>query len=83
MARCQLRIYDGPSDHPSPALDDYPYPNGRRNITLSVGDVLPVLIDAIESGRTWLGDFLDDDITISTDLYEVLLAYQHFRRPVA
>ena len=25
----------------------------------------------------------DDDITISTDLYEVLLAYQHFRRPSA
>ena len=26
---------------------------------------------------------LDDEITISTDLYEVLLAYQHFRRPSA
>ena len=81
MARCQLRIYDGPTDQPVSSLDDYP--TGRRNITLSVGDVLPLLADAAESGRTWLGDFKDDDITISTDLYEVLLAYQHFRRPGA
>jgi hypothetical protein len=30
-----------------------------------------------------LDDFRDDEITISSDLYEVILAYQHFRRPSA
>jgi hypothetical protein len=41
------------------------------------------LADAINSQRTWLNDFEEDDVTISSDLYEVILAYQHFRRPVA
>jgi hypothetical protein len=50
---------------------------------VSVGEVLPLLADAVGSQRTWLKDFDDDEITISTDLYEVLLAYQHYRRPSA
>ena len=41
--------------------------------------MLPLLADAVASQRTWLSDFEDDDITISADLYEVLLAYQYFR----
>jgi hypothetical protein len=40
-------------------------------------------MDAVHSGRTWLSDFEDDEVTLSTDLYEVILAYQHFRRPSA
>jgi hypothetical protein len=48
-----------------------------------MGDVLPLLADAIEHRRNWLSDFEEDEITVSTDLYEVLLAYQHFRRPSA
>ena len=39
--------------------------------------------DAIASRRTWLQDFENDEITISADLYEVLLAYRYFRRPSA
>jgi len=45
--------------------------------------VLPLLADAVRSERTWLRDFHDDEITISMDLYEVILAYQHYRRPPA
>jgi hypothetical protein len=37
----------------------------------------------VRNERTWLRDFEDDQITISTDLYEVILAYQHYRRPSA
>ena len=36
-----------------------------------------------KTDRAWLRDFEDDQITISSDLYEVILAYQHFRRPSA
>jgi hypothetical protein len=42
-----------------------------------------LLADAVRSERTWLQDFENDEVTISTDLYEVILAYQHFRRPSA
>jgi hypothetical protein len=48
-----------------------------------VGEVLPILADALLARRAWLQDFEDDEITISSDLYEVMLAYQHFRRPSA
>jgi hypothetical protein len=41
------------------------------------------LAEAVRSQRTWLADFANDEVTISADLYEVLMAYQHFRRPVA
>ena len=78
-----LRIYRGPDDsEPAPA------PTARmsddnRSVTTTAAQLLPLLADAISSQRTWLADFADDEITVSSDLYEVLMAYQHFRRPVA
>ena len=44
-------------------------------------EIMPLLADAVQSQRTWLRDFADDEVTISMDLYEVILAYQHYRRP--
>ena len=35
---------------------------------------LPLLADAVASDRTWLSDFADDDITITSDLFDVLQA---------
>ena len=58
-------------------------PASQNTVTVSLGEVLPLLADAVASQRTWLGDFEDDEITISADLYEVLLAYQYFRNPAA
>jgi hypothetical protein len=78
MAR-QLRIYRGPEQTPTRTAST----TRQNNVTVSVGEVLPLLADAVASQRTWLGDFKDDDITISADLYEVLLAYQYFRSPAA
>jgi hypothetical protein len=45
--------------------------------------VLPLLADAVASNRTWITDFADDEIEISSDLNDVLQAYRHFRRPGA
>ena len=53
----------------------------RNTVSLPLGEVLPLLMEAVKNRRQWVGDFFDDEITISSDLYEVLLAYQHFRRP--
>ena len=50
---------------------------------VTLGEVLPILADAVASDRTWLSDFADDEISISSDLYDVLQAYRHFRRPGA
>jgi hypothetical protein len=52
-------------------------------VSVPLGEILPLLADAVRNQRTWLRDFEDDQVTISTDLYEVILAYQHYRRPSA
>ncbi len=76
-----LRIYRGPGED---TLEDRPLHAANKNeIRVSVGEVLPLLADALASRRTWLRDFEDDEITVSSDLYEVLMAYRHFRRPSA
>jgi hypothetical protein len=76
----QLRIYRGPCEEsatkPAPITNNSP-----NQVTVSVDEVLPLLADAVASQRTWLKDFKDDEITISADLYEVLLAYQIFMAP--
>jgi hypothetical protein len=82
MKSPQLRIYHGPTEDAG-AVQITEMPVRRQNVTLPLVDVLPLLRDAVRSERTWLRDFQDDDITISMDLYEVLLAYQHYRRPSA
>jgi hypothetical protein len=78
----QLRIYRGPCEE-SVAKSTARAAKNPHEITVNVGDILPLLADAVNSQRTWLKDFADDEMTISADLYEVLLAYQYFRRPVA
>lgn len=81
MARSQLRVYHGPADESAQVTKAAPAP--RNCLTMPLGEVLHLLVDAVNSGRTWLRDFEEDNVTISTDLYEVLLAYQHYRRPGA
>ncbi len=80
MSRRHLRVYYGPQEEAGAQTKQRPETN---SVTVSLGDVLPLLADAVRSDRTWLRDFENDEITISSDLYEVILAYQHFRRPSA
>jgi hypothetical protein len=74
-----LKIYRGPVEVESRVISKGEA--GEDSVTVSFGEILPLIVDAVESQRTWLGDFEHDDVTISRDLYEVLSAYQYFRRP--
>jgi hypothetical protein len=82
MKSMNLRIYKGPAEDRS-ALRVAETEDSPRTVSVPLGEVLPQLVDAVQSDRTWLRDFADDEITISMDLYEVILAYQHYRRPCA
>ncbi|MEQ8846921.1 hypothetical protein [Botrimarina sp.] len=85
MRATSLRIYRGPegeTDH-RPATPTARMSGDNRSVTAKASHLLPLLADAVYSQRTWLDDFADDEVTVSADLYEVLMAYQHFRRPVA
>jgi len=82
MRPSHLRVYYGPADDPE-GVEIAETKQPQRNVTVPLAEVLPLLADAVQSRRTWLRDFEEDEITISMDLYEVLLAYQHYRRPSA
>jgi len=82
MAIRQLRVYTGPELEPV-SLGLVARPTAPQRVRVSLGEVLPLLADAVSSSRTWLTDFADDEIEISADLHEVLQAYRHFRRPGA
>ncbi len=80
MARSHLRVYYGPE---GACATGAPSTKQEHTVQLRLGEIFPLLADAVRSERTWLRDFEDDEITISMDLYEVILAYQHCRRPSA
>jgi hypothetical protein len=80
MARSRLRVYYGPEPVAVKAAQTQV---AQHNVTLPLSEILPLLADAYNSQRTWLRDFDEDEISLSSDLYEVILAYQHCRRPSA
>ena len=82
MAMRKLRVYTGPEIESTSRtlLQEVARAN---TVKVTLGDVLPLLADAVASDRTWLTDFADDEMTISSDLFDVLQAYRHFRRPSA
>ncbi len=79
MIQNRLRVYYGP---PSDVATETVHVN-ENTVEVSLGEILPLLVDAYQSKRTWLKDFEHEAITVSTDLHEVVLAYQHHRRPSA
>ena len=78
-AQPRLRVYFGEED----SNDLSATLPARDTVSVPLEEILPLLVDAVQSDRTWLRDFANDEVTISTDLYEVILAYQHYRRPSA
>ncbi len=82
MIQNRLRIYCGPDESdttPDLAGDTF----SRPSIPMAVEELVSVLNDAMRNRRAWLDDFKDDEILVSPDLYEVILAYQHYHRPSA
>ena len=76
----RFKVYYGPESETATVSH---HKSSPQTVTVSLADVLPLLADAVNSRRTWLRDFANDEITISADLYEVILAYQHHLRPGA
>lgn len=79
MSRARLRVYHGPETLRGPHSE----PAEENTVKVPFGEIYPLLADAVNNRRTWLRDFEHDELTIPTDLYEVLLAYQFSRRPSA
>ena len=83
MPNTHLRVHAGRS--PSDAgltprqireLDTMTGMSKARTVSVSLKQIVPLLIDAADANRSWLEDFADDTVSIDSDLYDVLLAYQ-------
>ncbi|NQV29013.1 MAG: hypothetical protein HQ518_32055 [Rhodopirellula sp.] len=49
-------------------------------VTLRLSEILEPLAEAFQSQRAFLDDFADDEIQISPDLYEALMASVYLRK---
>ncbi|MFO0914499.1 MAG: hypothetical protein U0795_16185 [Pirellulales bacterium] len=79
MSFRHLRVYHGPEQsNRLPAFSSDRGPKGT--VTVPLGDVVQALADAVRHRRGWVDDFAQDEVTISTDLYEIILAYQYYCR---
>lgn len=52
----------------------------RSAVSVSLAEIVPLLIHASQTNRCWLDDFTDDVVQVSEDLYEVLVAYHDLVR---
>jgi hypothetical protein len=76
MAAPRLRVFP---ESPEPSYQDCQDPNVR----VSLRDLLPLIALARRQRFLWLDDFLDDEVRITSDLYDVLRAFNTCRRPSA
>lgn len=65
----RLRLYTPQTEMNS---DDRPDPD----IRVRLGDLLPLVAMAQRMNFIWLKDFLDDEVAVSHDLYEVMQAFR-------
>jgi hypothetical protein len=50
-----------------------------ETVEVTLGDLLPLIALAQRKNYVWLQDFLEDEVTITADLYEVLRAFRSYR----
>ena len=64
----RLKLYNPPKTE----VDDRPDPE----VCVRLGDLLPLAAMAQRMNFIWLKDFLDDEVAVSHDLYEVMQAFR-------
>ena len=67
----QLRVYPLPPDSSGEAQ--------QPAVRVNLGDLLPLVALAHRNNYLWLQDFLDDEVVVTPDLYEVLRAFRCHR----
>jgi hypothetical protein len=65
-----LRVFPGPDE------ETFGEP---ATVRVSLGDLLPLVALAQRNNYQWLRDFLDDEVCITPDLYEVMRAFRCYR----
>ncbi len=73
----QLRVYRGYDDDSRSELFDLEPLEPAVRVRL--GDLLPLVAMAQKSNFIWLKDFLDDEVSITEDLHQVLQSFRSCR----
>lgn len=72
----QLRLYKTPHDTEFDETQD-------PTVRIRLADLLPLLAIAKKNNYLWLQDFLDDAVTVTPDLYDVLRSFSAVRQTTA
>jgi hypothetical protein len=59
--------------------DELEAPSPEADVHIRLADLLPLVALAHRHNYLWLHDFLDDEVSITSDLYEVLQAFRVYR----
>jgi hypothetical protein len=67
-----LRVFPTPHESSCPEAQE-------PTVRVSLGELLPLVALAQRHNYLWLQDFLEDEVCITEDLYEVLRAFRCYR----
>jgi hypothetical protein len=69
--RPRLRLFTG-EDEVGPS-------NAEAQVNVRFGEITRALVEAVRWDRTWLRDFENDEVRVSSDLYEVIASFTRLR----
>jgi hypothetical protein len=69
--RPRLRLFTGEDEVDSSDVD--------AQVNVRFGEITRALVEAVRWDRTWLSDFEDDEVRVSSDLYEVIASFTRLR----
>ena len=72
MATAHLRVFPRPDDEPAHA------PHAPA-VPIRLVDLYPLLAQAYRDNYVWLRDFEDDQLLVSSDLFEVVRSFTNYR----
>jgi hypothetical protein len=69
--RPRLRLFTGE--------DDDSCSSEPAQVNVRFGEITRALVEAVRWDRTWLRDFENDEVRVSSDLYEVIASFTRLR----
>lgn len=74
MVTSRLRVYAGPDPDA-----DSPHDATTPAVPIRLAELYPLLAQAYRDNFVWLRDFEDDELLVSSDLFEVVRAFSDYR----
>lgn len=74
MAMSRLRVYAGPEVEPDSECEAT-----TPAVPIRLVELYPLLAQAFRDNFVWLRDFEDDELLVSSDLFEVVRAFSDYR----